>query len=150
MWGFSTERQLTDRTDSAIETGLGNWTETAVCGSPAYVGGQVVYGQGLQRTVIVPQDWGLLVRQCLTTRKATPIAKLADETTVSQAVYAERWALVGLLNQQPAKFGKLLLAIKDGDADLAAIEKIYGWNEKELTRQLRVYATSLSRKHGRY
>ena len=57
---------------------------------------------------------------------------------------------MGLLNQQPAKFGKLLLAIKDGDADLAAIEKIYGWNEKELTRQLRVYATSLSRKHGRY
>ena len=40
--------QLTDRTDSAIETGLGNWTETAECGSPAYVGGQVVYGQGLR------------------------------------------------------------------------------------------------------
>ena len=95
-----------------------------------------------------PEDWGLLVKQRIATRQATPLADLLkiDAATMSQPVYAERWALVGLLNEQPAKFGKLLLSLKDSDSDLAAIEKVYGWNEKELDRQWRAYVMKLGKK----
>ena len=97
---------------------------------------------------VVAEDWGLLVKQRLSARKATPLADLLKAEPITspksvQPILAERWTLVGLLNQQPAKFGKLLLAIRDGDSKLAAIEKIYGWDEKELSRQWRVYVMNL-------
>ena len=44
-----------------------------------------------------------------------------------------------LLNKQPAKFGQLLLAMRKGGSDLAAIEKVYGWDEARLTREWRAY-----------
>ena len=56
-----------------------------------------------------------------------------------QPHYAEGWTLVGLLNKQPAKFGKLLLEMRKGGSDLAAIEKVYGWDEKKLTQEWRAY-----------
>ena len=54
--------------------------------------------------------------------------------------------LIALLNQQPVKFGKLLLVLKESDTDLAAIEKVYGWNEKELTMQWRMCVAKLANK----
>ena len=50
-----------------------------------------------------------------------------------QPHYAEAWTLVELLASQPGKFGKLLLTLRKGDSELAAIEKVYGWDEKRLT-----------------
>ena len=131
-----------------MQVGFGNWVETAVCGFPAVMGSQMVYGRETERLTGPLEDWNLLARQRLTTRKATPPADLLkiDAATMSQPVYAERWALVGLLNEQPAKFGKLLLSLKDSDSDLAAIEKVYGWNEKELDRQWRAYVMKLGKK----
>jgi hypothetical protein len=101
-----------------------------------------------QNAVVFLEEWGSLVKQRLTNHQASSPAELlkSDNTTFSQSLFAERWTLVGLLNQQPAKFGKLLLAMKHGDAELAAIKRIYGWNEKELGRQWRVYGMSLGKR----
>jgi hypothetical protein len=176
--GYQYVAQLTNRFDLAMQVGFGNWVETGVCDYPAVMGSQMVYGRETGRLTGPPvEDWNLLARQRLTTRQATAPADLlkadllkSDRLAMSQPVYAERWALVGLLNQQPAKFGKLLLAIKESDSDvapaelrrgwrrsglltlkesdsdLAAIEKVYGWNEKELDRQWRAYVMKLGKK----
>jgi hypothetical protein len=146
--GYQCAGQLTDRSNGVLQTGFGHWTETAVCGSPAFVGGNAAYGQELPHSFDHSEDWGLLVKQRLRTGKVTPLTDLlkADQITFSQPVHAEMWLLVGLLNQQPAKFGKLLLALKDGDSDLAAIEKVYGWNEKELDKQWRAYVLKPGKK----
>ena len=119
-----------------------------MCGSPALGLGKFAYGKDPQPGVAVEEDWGLLVKQRLLARKATPLADLLKAELITspksaQPICAESWALVGLLNQQPVKFGKLLLANKHGDSNLVAIEKIYGWDEKELSRQWRVYVMNL-------
>jgi hypothetical protein len=140
--------QLT-RPPRAVQMGFASWTETAVLGFPGNVAGEVVYGQEPPLGFVVGQDWAPLVKQRMTARKATPPAELlkADKIIASQELSAERWSLVGLLNQQPVKFGKLLTSMKQGDADpVAGIEKIYGWDEKELSRQWRVYGLSLGKR----
>ena len=43
------------------------------------------------------------------------------------------------LASQPDKFGKLLLTLREGDSELVAIEKVYGWDEKQLAQQWRAY-----------
>ena len=146
--GFQCVGQLATRLDTPLQIAFGNCAETAVCGFPSMMGSQMVYGRELASFTGPPEDWGLLVKQRIATRQATPSADLLkiDAATMSQPVYAERWALVGLLNEQPAKFGKLLLSLKDSDSDLAAIEKVYGWNEKELDRQWRAYVMKLGKK----
>ena len=75
-------------------------------------------------------------------RGATPLGELLqmDQHRMLQPHYAEGWTLVGLLNKQPAKFGKLLLELRKGGSDLEAIEKVYGWDEKKLTKEWRAYA----------
>jgi hypothetical protein len=145
--GYQLGAQLTNKSGGVFQTGLGNWTETAVCGSPVRGGGEMVYGQDVNRGVSIPEDWALLVKKRLSARKTTPMAELLKgNPQPSQAVCAERWLLVGLLNQQPVKFGKLLLALKDGESDAAAIEKVYGWNEKELEKQWKAYALKPGKK----
>ena len=68
---------------------------------------------------------------------------------------AELWTLAELLARQPAKFGKLLrerpeARVNDtrpnegfyaglGRIDLATIEKVYGWDEKQLAEEWRAY-----------
>ncbi len=146
--GVQYVRQLTDKADGAVESGFGNWVETIVCGFPAIGGGEMVYGRDIDRNPVPVVDWNLLVKQSLAKRQATlPSDWLkSDPPAVTLLVNAERWALVGLLNQQPAKFGKFLLAIKHGDSDLTAIEKVYGWSEKELDRQWRAYVLKPGKK----
>ena len=75
----------------------------------------------------------------MTTNKATPLGRLMqmDSDAMSQPHYAEGWTLVGLLASQPAKFGKLLLKLRKGSSELEAIEKVYGWDEEELTKEWR-------------
>ena len=77
----------------------------------------------------------------MATNKATPLAELLrmDDDRMLQPHYAEGWTLVGLLAKQPAKFGKLLLETRKCDSDLEAIEKVYGWDEKQLTKEWRAF-----------
>jgi hypothetical protein len=145
--GFQYTSQLSNRSAAALQTGFGNWVETVVCGSPAVMGSAMVYGKEADRLLVPIFDWGALAKQRLTKRQATlPSDFLKADQTSDNSSYVDRWALVGLLNQQPVKFGKLLLALKDGDTDLPAIEKIYGWNEKELDKKWRAYVLSPGKK----
>ena len=159
--------QLARDTWGPLENGFINRAESAVCGSPSLT--QVAYpipfpypeqprlgGDG--------QDWGLLVRLRMATNRATPPGELLQMqyTKLLQPHYAEGWTLVGLLNEQPAKFGKLLLEFREpafldevrsagrfgewaaqsaalGKAELAAIEKVYGWDEKKLNQEWHAY-----------
>ena len=81
-------------------------------------------------------------------RKATPLGKLLqmDDHNMLQPNYAEAWMLVGLLSKQPVKFGKLLLEMRKGGSVPAAIEKVYGWDEKELTKEWRAYVMGQGKK----
>ena len=73
--------------------------------------------------------------------RATPPGKLLEMNThnMLQPHFAEAWTLVGLLSRQPAKFGRLLMAMRTGVPELEAIEKIYDWDEKKLTAEWGVY-----------
>jgi hypothetical protein len=146
--GYQCVSQLATRFDVPLQSGFGNCVETAVCGFPAFMGSEMVYGRELSRLNGGLEDWSLLAKQHMATRKTTPMADLlkTDPSKLSQPVYAARWALVSLLNEQPTKFGKLLRALKDDDSDLAVIEKVYGWGEKEFGGQLRTYLMKLGKK----
>ena len=97
---------------SALQVGFGNWAETAVYGAPVLMGSEIAYGRERTNLIVPVADWSLIVKERMRTGKATSPADLlkTESVAMAQPVYAERWALIGLLNQQPAKFGKLLLA----------------------------------------
>jgi hypothetical protein len=81
------------------------------------------------------------VHQRAFTNQVTPLDQLLkmDTYKMVQANYAEAWTLLSLLNKQPAKFGKLVLAIRTGTPDLEAIEAVYGWDEAQLTQEWHKY-----------
>jgi hypothetical protein len=127
----------------SLETGFINGAETAVFGSPSIMFSAIAYGVQTRHPDAGRQDWGLPVRQRMATNRATPLGELLqmDTAKMLQPHYAEAWMLVELLNKQPAKFGELLLEIRKGKggSDLEAIEKVYGWDEKTLTKKWRAY-----------
>jgi hypothetical protein len=47
--------------------------------------------------------------------------------------YAEAWTLVDLLAKQPEKLAAMMLALREDKDALAAIQKVYGWDEQRLT-----------------
>ena len=122
---------------AVLHTGFANGAETVVCGAPSVMFSTIIYGQGIHSPGRGGQDWDLLVQQRMASNQATPVRQLLQMGTnqMFQPHYAEGWTLVGLLNKQPAKFGKLLLALKKGSLVLTAIEKIYGWDEKKLANE---------------
>jgi hypothetical protein len=135
-----------------LQTGFINEAETAVFGgSPSVMFSTIVYGLQTRHLSGDQQAWSLLVRQRVTTHKATPVGELLqmDASTMLQPHYAEGWTLVGLLSKQRAKFGKLLLAIRKGTSELEAIEKVYGWDEKKLTKEWYAYVMGLRNKSVR-
>jgi hypothetical protein len=70
-------------------------------------------------------------------RKVSSVDQLLQMDTTNMLLpnYAEAWTLTGLLAKQPAKFSELVLALREEKAVMPVIERIYGWNEAELTQQ---------------
>lgn len=124
-----------------LQTGFISGAETAVFGSPTVMLTDIVYNVQTANPQEDSRNWSLLVRQRVATHQATPLGELLQMNTTKmlQPHYAEAWTLVELLARQPGKFGKLLLMLRKGDSELAAIEKVYGWNEKRLTMEWRAY-----------
>ena len=124
-----------------LRFGFADGAETVVTGSPSVMYSEIAYREGQRNLGADRRAWTVLVQQRMATRNATPLDKLLqmDSTNMLQPHFAEGWTLVGLLSKQPAKFGKLLLALRKGGSGLAAIEKIYGWDEKKLTQEWRAY-----------
>jgi hypothetical protein len=124
-----------------LQTGFINAAETAVFGSPTVMFHSITYGIETTNPREDSRNWSLLVRQRMATHKATPLGELLEMniSKMLQPHYAEGWTLVELLASQPGKFGKLLLALRKADTQLAAIDKVYGWDEKRLTHEWRTY-----------
>jgi hypothetical protein len=124
-----------------LETGFMNLAETVVFGNPEFMLTSAVYAVGTRSLQYGNQRWELLVKRRMTNRKATPVDELLrmGSSTMSEANYAEGWTLVELLNKQPVKFGKLLMELSPSGSEMAAIEKVYGWDEKKLTQEWRKY-----------
>jgi hypothetical protein len=133
--------QRRQRELGALETGFINWIEAAVFGYPRVVFGAIVYHQETRFPANSAQAWGLLVRQRMARNGATPLAELLemDHSKMSEAHYAEAWTLVELLASQRGKFGKLLLATREGASGLEAVEKVYGWDERKLSKEWRAH-----------
>jgi hypothetical protein len=131
-----------------LQTGFANVAEATVCGSPIVMTSWAAYQEKPRVLGEDRRPWGLVVQQRMATNQATPLADLLqmDNTKMLQSHYAEGWTLVGLMTRQPAKFGKLLLALREGGSELGAIEKVYGWDEKTLTKQWRAYVTGQGNK----
>ena len=131
-----------------LQAGFVDWVESGTCGSPTVMFGSIIYHQETRYPARSSKAWTILVRQHVANGRATPLPELLKMGTskMTELQFAEAWTLVGLLNQQPAKFGKLLLAIRKGGSDLGAIEKVYGWDEKKLTKEWRAYVMELGKK----
>ncbi len=104
----------------------------AACGYPSCMAARIVYHNETKIPTREREAWRDLVRQRMAKNRATPPADLLKMGTsdMSQPQYAEAWTLVELLNRQPVKFGKVLLAMRKGTSEMEAIEEVYGWDEK--------------------
>ncbi len=124
-----------------LETGFANGAEAVVAGWPSVMYSDIVYHEEERKLGADPRAWIVLVQGRMATNKTTPLGKLMqmDTHNMLQPQFAEGWTLVGLLSKQPSKFGKLLLAMRKGVSELEAIEEVYGWDEKKLTKEWRVY-----------
>ena len=133
-----------------LQEGFIDAAEAAVFGSPTMMFSAIVYGNETRNPSGSRQAWSLLVQQRMATHEATPLSELLqmDSSRMLQPHYAEGWTLVGLLMRQPAKFGKLLLTMRNGVSELEAIEKVYGWDEKKLTKEWRGYVMGEGDKGG--
>ena len=134
------------RFDSPLQTGFINAAETAVFGSATVMFHSIVYGIETTNPRGDGRNWSLLVRQRMATHKATPLGELLqmNSSKMLQPHYAEGWTLVELLASQPGKFGKLLLTLRKADSELAAIDQVYGWDEKRLAHEWRAYVMTRS------
>jgi hypothetical protein len=130
----------------ALETGFADEAEAVVTGSPSVMFSDIAYHEEERKLGSDSRAWIVLVQGRMATSKATPPGKLLqmDTHNMLQPHFAEAWTLVGLLSKQPAKFGELLLTLRNGDSELEAIEKVYGWDEKKLTAEWRAYVMAAS------
>ena len=124
-----------------LETGFANGAEAVVAGWPGTTYSEINYLKAPRDQAPARQNWLVLAKQLVATHQATPLGKLLqmEYPDMLPPHYAEGWTLVGLLNKQPVKFGKLLLALRKGGSELAAIKNVYGWDEKKLTAEWRTY-----------
>jgi hypothetical protein len=122
-----------------METGFANGAEAIVAGCPSVMFSEINYREAARNLGSDRRAWSILVQQRMATNQETPLGKLLqmDTNTMSLPQFAEGWTLVGLLSRQPVKFGKLLLAMRKGSSELEAIEKVYGWDEQQLSQQWR-------------
>ena len=120
-------------------TGFANGAEAIVAGWPSVMFSEINYSEPPRNLGSDRRAWRTLVQQRMAANQETPLAKLLpmDTSTMSLPHFAEGWTLVELLSRQPAKFGKLLLAMRKGSSELEAIEKVYGWDEQQLSQQWR-------------
>ncbi len=127
------------RDDGPLLTGFADGAEAVVSGSPSIMYSSVGYHEELRKIEANPRPWILQVQGRMAADRATPPGKLLEMNThnMLQPHFAEAWTLVGLLSRQPAKFGRLLMAMRTGVPELQAIEKIYDWDEKKLTAEWR-------------
>jgi hypothetical protein len=134
-----------------LETGFADGAEVVVAGEPSVMYSDVNYHEEARKLGDDSRLWITLVKERITNHKATPLGKLLqmDTHNMLQPHHAEGWTLVGLLSKQPAKFGKLLLAMRSGGSQLEAIEKIYGRDEKKLTKEWHAYVMVQGKKNTR-
>ena len=118
-------------------TGMANCTESVLAGSPSVMIAGNSYGNENRNLGADNRAWIHLVQQRIATGQVTPVAKLLkmDTSQMLQPNYAEAWTLVGMLGQQRVKFAKLVETLRHSGDALAAIQEVYGWDEKELTTQ---------------
>ncbi len=118
-------------------TGMANCTESVLAGSPSVMIAGNSYGNENRNLGADNRTSIRLVRQRIANGQVTPVAKLLkmDTSQMLQPHYAEAWTLVGMLGQQRAKFAKLVETLRHSGDALAAIQEVYGWDEKELTAQ---------------
>jgi hypothetical protein len=126
-----------------LATGFANGVETVLAGQP----GVVLFSSSYHESRNLDADnrnWLRLVQQRITAKQITRAAELVRMDTTSMLLhhYAESWTLASLLARQPAKFGDLMLALRDDKDVLKVIERIYGWDEKTLDEEWHKYVLS--------
>jgi hypothetical protein len=124
-----------------LATGFANGMESVLAGAPAVMLFNTSYRDESRDLGTDRRAWIHLVQQRIAAGQVSPVAQLLrlDTTTMVLPHYAEAWTLVGLLAGKPDKFAALLLALREDKNPLAVIEKIYGWDEKDLTKQWHKY-----------
>jgi hypothetical protein len=136
--GFMTFQQVVDAPGhEPLATGFANGLETFLMGSPTVLLFSNSYANINRDLGKDPRAWLHLVQQRINGKKVSSVRELLgmDTTNMLLPQYAEAWTLVGLLAKQPAKFAELVRALHAEKDTLAAIERIYGWDEKQLTEQ---------------
>jgi hypothetical protein len=120
-----------------LATGFANGLEAALAGTPSVMLFSNSYQNENRNLGADGRAWIHLVQHRIATKEISPPAELLrmDTTNMLLPHYAEAWSLVGLLARQPAKFAELVLALRAEKDALKTVERVYGWNEKELVQR---------------
>jgi hypothetical protein len=136
--GYMYFTQLTEtQKNEPLATGFANRLETVLAGTPSVMLFSNSYHNEDRKLGADPAAWLHLVQQRIAARRVSSPSQLlqTDTTNMLQPQYAEAWTLMDLLAKQPDKFAELVLALREEKDALAAIYRIYGWDEKKLTAQ---------------
>ena len=136
--GYMVFTQATESQDFApLACGFANGMESVLAGAPNVMLFSNSYHNVNRDLGADPQAWLHLVQQRIATKEVTAVDQLLrmDTNNMLLPQYAEAWTLTGLLAKQPAKFAALVLALREDKATLKVIQRVYGWDEKELTAQ---------------
>jgi len=124
-----------------LATGFANGLEAVLAGTPSVMLFSNSYQNEGRNLGADGRAWIHLVQHRIATKEISPVGDLLqmDTTTMLLPHYAEAWSLTGLLAKQPAKLAELVVALRGERATLKTVLRIYGWDEKELTRQWHQY-----------
>ena len=136
--GYMVFTQLAEsQQNECMATGFANGLESVLAGTPRVMLFSNSYHNENRDLGVEPRAWIQLVQQRLATRRISPVGQLLrmDTSTMLLPQYAESWSLVGMLAKQPGKFGELILGLRENKVALDVIERVYGWDEKQLTQE---------------
>ena len=140
--GYMVFTQLAEsQQNESLATGFANGLETVLAGTPTVMLFSNSYHNENRDLGADPRAWIHLVQQRLATRRISPVGRLLamDTSTMLLPQYAESWTLVGMLAKQPGKFGELILGLREDKVALDVIQRVYGWDEKQLTQEWHKY-----------
>jgi len=124
-----------------LATGFANGLEAVLAGTPSVLLFSNSYQNENRKLGADTRSWIHLVQHRIAAKEVSPVGDLLQMDTTNMLLphYAEAWSLVGLLAKQPAKLAELVVSLRGEKVTLKAVERVYGWDEKELTRQWHQY-----------
>jgi len=130
------DRLTEGRAPAALVTGFASMSESNLDGNPEIVLGTIDYSQKHIPSTSGSRWIGLLQQHFAAGRVDSLDQLFAHRySSLEEIHYAEAWSLIQVLAADPARFARLIEAVRDGQPAVDSVRKIYEVSDQQLYRR---------------